>query len=154
MPSSPAEIERVRRHTAPQVNRQIDQDIRACVERYSSESPDVISQRIAELDREYDMERTLQTNASILALGGLAVSALRRDSRWLALPATVLGFLLQHATQGWCPPLPVFRRMGVRTRSEIERERFVLKYLRGDFAGIDWRAARRSPETLLAAAER
>jgi len=45
----------------------------------------------------------------------------------------VFGFFFQHATQGWCPPIPVFRRMGVRTRREINRERYALKALRGDF---------------------
>lgn len=49
------------------------------------------------------------------------------------MPAVVAGFLLQHALQGWCPPLPVFRRLGFRTQAEIERERYALKALRGDF---------------------
>ena len=43
------------------------------------------------------------------------------------------GFLLQHAVQGWCPPLPIFRRGGVRTQAEIEQERYALKAIRGDF---------------------
>ena len=43
------------------------------------------------------------------------------------------GFLLQHAVQGWCPPVPVFRRLGVRTQTEIDEERYALKALRGDF---------------------
>lgn len=45
----------------------------------------------------------------------------------------MLSFLLLHATQGWCPPLPLFRRLGVRTRGEIEKEKFALRFLRGDF---------------------
>jgi hypothetical protein len=57
------------------------------------------------------------------------------DRRFLALPAAVFGFFFQHATQGWCPPLPVFRRMGVRTRREINKEKYALKALRGDFDG-------------------
>jgi hypothetical protein len=55
----------------------------------------------------------------------------------LFLPGIVLPFLLQHAVQGWCPPVPLFRRLGVRTREEIEREKFALKALRGDFEEID-----------------
>ena len=35
--------------------------------------------------------------------------------------------------QGWYPLLPLFRRMGIRTRQEIDREKFALKTLRGDF---------------------
>jgi hypothetical protein len=48
----------------------------------------------------------------------------------------VLSFLFQHAVQGWRPPVPVFRRLGVRTREEIDRERYALKALRGDFNGV------------------
>jgi hypothetical protein len=43
---------------------------------------------------------------------------------------------LQHATQGWCPPVPVFRRLGIRTQTEIDHERYALKALRGDFKKI------------------
>ena len=44
-----------------------------------------------------------------------------------------MSFLAQHSVQGWCPPMPLFRKMGVRTRQEIEREKYALKVLRGDF---------------------
>ena len=43
---------------------------------------------------------------------------------------------LQHAVQGWCPPLAVWRRLGVRTQSEIDEERYALKALRGDFRDV------------------
>jgi hypothetical protein len=33
------------------------------------------------------------------------------------------GFLLQHALQGWCPPVPLLRQLGFRTSYEIEEER-------------------------------
>jgi hypothetical protein len=81
------------------------------------------------------MERTLETNASGLALVGVALGAFV-NKRFLALPALITGFLLQHALQGWCPPVPYFRRRGVRTATEIERERYALKALRGDFQPI------------------
>jgi hypothetical protein len=48
----------------------------------------------------------------------------------------VLSFLLLHSIQGWCPPVPVLRRLGVRTRREIDRELFALKVLRGDFQTV------------------
>jgi hypothetical protein len=31
--------------------------------------------------------------------------------------------LLMHALQGWCPPLPVIRKLGVRTAKEIFEEK-------------------------------
>ena len=55
------------------------------------------------------------------------------DRRFLLLPAAVLTFFAQHPLQGWCPPIPVFRRRGVRTNREIARERYAIKALRGDF---------------------
>ena len=58
------------------------------------------------------------------------------DRRWLALPGLVAAFLFQHAIQGWCPPVPVLRRLGFRTSYEIEQERSALKALRGDFDGV------------------
>ncbi len=33
--------------------------------------------------------------------------------------------------------MPLFRRLDLRTRQEIERERFALKALRADFADVD-----------------
>jgi hypothetical protein len=48
----------------------------------------------------------------------------------------VASFLLQHAVQGWCPPVSIFRRLGVRTMREMDEERYALKALRGDFAGV------------------
>ena len=152
MNSSALEYERVRRHTPPPVNRKIDATIRNCVRRYALADEETISRRIHALEREWDIEQALEVNAASVALAGIALAL--RDRRWLALPAVVLGFLLQHGTQGWCPPLPVFRRLGVRTRTEIERERFVLKFLRGDFDEFDRSRARRRPDTLVALAAR
>ena len=66
----------------------------------------------------------------------------------IALPIAVAGFLLQHAVQGWCPPVPVMRRLGFRTEREIDAERTALKALRGDFREINparpWRYAQRA----------
>jgi hypothetical protein len=56
--------------------------------------------------------------------------------KWLALPAVVAGFFFQHALQGWCPPLPIIRALGVRTRTEIDKERYALKAARGDFRDL------------------
>lgn len=93
---------------------------------------DAIEARLASLDGEWDIERTLQANASSLVLIGLTLSLIA-GRRFLVLPIAVAIFLLQHAVEGWCPPLPWFRRRGVRTRIEIEEERYALKAFRGDF---------------------
>ncbi|MFO0841269.1 MAG: hypothetical protein U0797_02575 [Gemmataceae bacterium] len=83
-------------------------------------------------DREWDIERTLEANAATASLVGLTLGA-AVDKKFFLFPAVVAGFLLQHALQGWCPPVPIFRRLGFRTQSEIDEERYALKALRGDF---------------------
>ena len=133
---NPNESDRVRANTAIEINEKIDRQITESVRFYSGKSEDKITQRIHDLEREWDMERLLETNASALAFTGLVLGVIR-NSKWLFLPGIVLPFLLQHAVQGWCPPVPLFRRLGVRTREEIEREKFALKALRGDFEEID-----------------
>jgi hypothetical protein len=70
------------------------------------------------------------------------------DRRWLLLSAGVLGFLFLHSTQGWCPPLPALRRAGVRTKDEINREKFALKHLRGDFDSLGSEGEHPEPERL------
>jgi hypothetical protein len=87
------------------------------------------------LDREWDIERALEANAASVSLLGL-VLGITSSKKWFVLPVLVGGFLLQHAIQGWCPPMPVLRKMGVRTRLEIEQERYALKILRGDFDDV------------------
>jgi hypothetical protein len=77
----------------------------------------------------------LEANASALALAGVLLGA-TVSRRWLLLAGVVPAFLLQHALQGWCPPLEAIRRLGVRTRGEIDVERAALRALRGDFAGL------------------
>jgi hypothetical protein len=133
---NPNESDRVRANTATEINEKIDRQITKSVRFFSGKSEDEISQRIHDLEREWDMERLLETNASALAFTGLVLGVVR-NKKWLFLPGIVLPFLLQHAVQGWCPPVPLFRRLGVRTREEIEREKFALKALRGDFEEID-----------------
>jgi hypothetical protein len=123
---------RVERATPDAVNAATKTRADARIARLESAGPAAIAARTAELDREWDVERLLQLNASTLVLAGTLLGA-RVDRRFLLLPFAVCSFLAQHAVQGWCPPLPIFRRAGVRTTREIERERYALKALRGDF---------------------
>jgi hypothetical protein len=102
------------------------------LEHAATAGPAGIQKRLNELQREWDIERAIEANASSLALAGLALGFF--VSSWFyLLPAAVAAFLLQHALQGWCPPVPVLRRLGYRTQTEIEQERYALKALRGDF---------------------
>jgi hypothetical protein len=123
--------ERARSQTSAASNERIDKRILANLRSYRNNN-EGIDVRLRQLDREWDIERTLELNAATLALTGTLLGAFV-DRRWLVLPAVVASFLVQHAVQGWCPPLPLFRRMGIRTRPEIDREKYALKAIRGDF---------------------
>lgn len=132
--AAPGARERVAANTAAEVNERIRRQTEASL-CYFAEHPEEIAHRLAELDREWDIERLLEANAASFSLAGL-VLAVVSGRQWLVLPTAVAGFLLQHALQGWCPPLPVFRRLGIRTAREIEAERYALKCLRGDFSAV------------------
>jgi len=129
------ELDRVRAHTDPEIVQQIDALMEERIRFYATQPPEVISRRIEELEQEWDIDRWLETNAAGLALSGVLLSVFR-NRKWLLLTAGVLGFLLQHSVQGWCPPVSVLRRFGIRTRREIDREKYALKLLRGDFQSI------------------
>jgi hypothetical protein len=134
-PEFPATSTRVERETSSDVNELIRLRTDATVARLQRGDPIEIKARLAELDHEWDIERVLQANASTLALLGTLLG-LTVDRRFFLLPTGVLSFFLQHALQGWCPPIPLFRRRGIRTAREIERERYAIKLLRGDFDRI------------------
>ena len=131
----PTTVDRVSNQTCEFVNDRIRLQTEQNIARLKHAGPTAIARRLEELDAEWDIERTLEANAASVSLLGVTLGA-TVDRRWLALPAVVGAFLLQHALQGWCPPLPVFRRLGFRTASEIDYERYALKALRGDFADI------------------
>ena len=135
MAAFPATARRVQANTDDVINRRIRRQIEVNVHYYAMH-PEQIGQRLLELDREWDIERVLEANAATLAFGGTMLGLVRHRG-FLLLPLAVTAFLLQHALQGWCPPVPFFRRRGVRTAAEIESERAALKALRGDFAAVE-----------------
>lgn len=122
---------RVSSHTSSQLNQKIREETEKIISKFSSGDPIAIEDRLQDLDREWDVERTLQTNFATLTLVSLALSKL--DKRWLWLSGGVSMFMVQHAVQGWCPPLSILRRLGFRTAREIADEKFALKSVCGDF---------------------
>ena len=115
----------VREVSPESTNERIDREMRQNLRHYAKASPEDIRKRIAELDKEWDVERTLELNASAIAFTGVILAA-TVNKKWLILPGIVTAFLAQHAIQGWCPPLPVIRAFGIRTRKEIDQERYAL----------------------------
>lgn len=127
----------MREHTATAVQVELDQELSARIRHYaerltSADGQEAITARIGKLEQETDVERALEVSAATLGLAGTLLAA-AHHRRWLWLAGIVTAFLLQHRLQGWCPPIAVFRRLGARTRAEIDAERYALKLLRGDF---------------------
>jgi hypothetical protein len=118
--------DRVRNRTADKVNQKIDKCTEKNIERYSNQGRDVVRNRIEKLNEELDVEQALQLTSAANVLVGIGLG-LTVNKKWLLLSAISSEFLIQHSLQGWCPPLPVFRRLGVRTRLEINEEIEALK---------------------------
>ncbi len=118
-------VDRVRSASAEELTRQIDRQTDANILHYANASPEVIAERIEQLDREWDVDMLLGANRTTLALAGVGlVLGATGSKKWLVLPAVVLPLMLQHGLRGWTPP--VLRHLGMRTSSEIERERQAL----------------------------
>lgn len=149
----PTTVSRVPVNTCAATNEMIRHQTEQNIARYRNASPATIDERLRELDAEWDIERTLEANAASVSLIGLVLGA-TVDRRFFALPAVVGTFLLQHALQGWCPPLPILRSLGIRTSYEIDYERYALKAMRGDFAQSDRRESKATPTEALAAAQK
>ena len=129
------EVDPVRANTWPEVNGRLDLEAQLRLREASALPGRERTDRIAALDAEWDFERVLETEASLMGLIGLALG-LGVDRRLLVLPAFVASMTLLHSTHGWYPLLPIFRRAGVRSRDEIDRERYAMKAMRGDFAAL------------------
>jgi hypothetical protein len=95
----------------------------------------VIEERIQELKEEWSINRYLQGNVAAVGLLG-AVMGLFVSKKWALLTLGAFSFFLVHGLRGWDPRIRPLRRLGARTRSEIDRELYALKAARGDFKNI------------------
>lgn len=127
--------EHVRKVTSDKQNTAIDEITLLNIKGYAGKSPAEISQRIKALDKEWDIERVLDFNMSALALCGITLSLVFSNYS-IILPILLLLFFIWHAFQGWCPPIPILRFFKIRTRPEIDREKYALKAMRGDFKDL------------------
>lgn len=109
--------------------------IRDNVRYYSTLGPEAVSERIRQLDREAEAECTVVSVLSGLGAFGLLMGLLGgrtfRLLAWISLP-----LLFAFSMGKWAPDAGVISRWGLRSRKEIEEERYALKALRGDFAKV------------------
>lgn len=120
-------------NTCDKVNFKIREQTVCCLNTYFGSDPAILSEKIRQLNREWDIERFLETHAASITVAGSILGYRKSKCCWFLLTGVVGCCLLQHALQGWCPPLSVLRALGVRTAEEISAEKGVLKRMRGDF---------------------
>ena len=122
---------RVPKNTPKGINKRICHATGQRVKELAASAGDTeINRRLAYLKTEWDTERTLQANASTLIVVSLLMVRFFDHPGLIWLALGVAAFLLQHALQGWCPPLPVLRYLGFRTSYEIADEIAALQLLR------------------------
>lgn len=131
----PDEPDRIRENTSDEINRRIDRFTEDNIRFYATQSNDILSERIDDLEDEWDVDMLIQLYISGVGLTSIIFGTLGSKKWWLVTTAA-LGFLGNHAVNGWCPSAMIFRRLGFRTRQEIDREKYALKALRGDFDDI------------------
>ena len=130
----PPTTKKAAHHTSNQVNQNIRDKTVCTINTNKEKSKFILSDKIQELNYEWDTERVLETNAASVILFSSIMGLINKKRYWFLLIGTVGFFLLQHALQGWCPPLPVIRKLGVRTADEINNEKIIYKLLRQDFS--------------------
>lgn len=126
------EPDRIRRLTFKQDLERIDKQTRDSIRQYANLEPTAIARRLEELDAEWPVERALMAGAGSFVWLGLILGA-TVNRRLTAVSVAAGAMLLLFALFGWAPPVLIMRRLGIRTRREIDRERIALKVLRGDF---------------------
>jgi len=143
---------RVTGNTAPEINARIRREMEARVAECAAGGVQAVSDRLQALDQEWDIERVIEVEAPVTALLGLVLGT-TVSRKWFALTGFAASMVFLHALQGWYPLLPLLRRLGLRTRGEINEEVYALKAVRGDFGPVAHQAdARSRAEAALTAA--
>jgi hypothetical protein len=81
--------------------------------------------RLRHVESEIDQEQAMQFGAAAVGFIG-AILSLTVSSGFVLLPAFAVATLGQYLVQGWCPPLALLARLGLRSSAEIDGERYAL----------------------------
>lgn len=100
---------------------------------YFRENRSELDRHLDELNEEWDVVRVLEVVAGGATVASFWLS-LTKTRLFLLVPLVLGGCALQHGLTGQSPAVDMARRLGFRTRDEIEDERTALQGLRGDVA--------------------
>jgi len=127
----PSTTECVSRNTNDQLNEEVSRRIHDSVVQFAQAPQERLEGRLTKLNQEWDTDRLLVTVSTSIILAGLALAVV---NPWcLLLSVAAAAYLLSHGLCGWDPLRFLERRLGFRTATEIEYERYALKAVRGDF---------------------
>ncbi len=129
----PPTAERVCKKTDPKINAEIRNKTIRSLNIFKNCNESDQSERIRKLNQEWDTERVLEVNAGILIFIS-SYLGIRLCRIWFLVTGAISIFILWHGLLGWCPPLSLIRKWGIRTETEILSEKVALKAMRGDFA--------------------
>jgi hypothetical protein len=113
---------------------------------YYRQNPSLIGRRLRELDDEWDTRRMLQVATSGLSLAGFWLT-MTKSRLWTLLPMALAGGALHHGLTDESPAEDLARRLGFRTRGEIEYERRALMRLDLELGRDQSLLAQTTPET-------
>lgn len=122
----PATTTKVNNNTPEYINEEIQRRIAANIRKYQAKDEEEIKKRIEELNSEWDTERVLETNLSAIVLLS-SIFGITKSKAWMLVSGTASVFMIQHALEGWCPPLSLIRHFGIRTTEEINQEKNALE---------------------------
>lgn len=115
-------VDRVRARTPDRLNARIDARTEKRLIEAAHLGPVAREERLARLDREWDIDRAMML---LLSIAGTVAHELvgRRRPRWARrILRGQLAFAGIYALFGWAPPVPLLRLLGCRTKSEIAAE--------------------------------
>lgn len=124
----PPSTSKVKLHTKPESNQKIEQKTQQNIKDYQGASKELLNKRLQQLDREWDIERVVESKAAVMILISTILGFTRRKC-WFFISLISSFFLLLHAIVGWCPSLPIVRCLGIRTPEEIQEEKTAIKAL-------------------------
>lgn len=122
--------------TCSKLNKEIRDATLSRLNKYKYRNEPILSKKINSLNYEWDTERVLETHAATVVLLISIIGFSKKKCSLFILTGTVGFCLLHHALCGWCPPLPIIRKLGIRTAEEINNEKIALKIIRGDFLKV------------------
>jgi hypothetical protein len=126
---------RIAQNTNPLINQMIMDHTEKSLLFYA-EHMDQVDDRINRLKNEMDVSQALASNASLLGMFGLFMSLVARARIFILFTIVALMVLTQNSLSGWSPPDMLLRRLGFRTKEEIQMELYGLRMLKGDFDAV------------------